>query len=97
MPFEELATSIQADLLEIKTNVRGINEKMMQMATKQDIADLREEFIVRFATHSELQSVKEELLEEIKKIKYAKEIDELRARMTRVEREHGIRCHNSAA
>jgi hypothetical protein len=91
MTLDRLAVSIQTDLLSLRNDM---NDGFARMATKQDLADLRDEMISRFATHSELQSaiggLRDEILEEIGKIKYAKEIDELRSRMNRVENELGI-------
>ena len=88
MTIDDLAQAIQGDFAALRKD----------MATKQDlalaVADLRSEMTTRFAGRSELRSeinsAKEELLEEIGKIKYAKEIDELRARVQLVERKLGI-------
>jgi hypothetical protein len=96
--IETLSCAIRDDFAEVRTDLAGLRENIddirAKMATKQDLADLRDEMIARFAIHGELQStigaMKEELLEEIGKIKYAKEIDELRTRMNRVEYELGI-------
>ncbi len=92
--FEEFAAALQKDLLALRDDMR---EGFSKMATKQDLADLRAEMFATFATHSELQSVEDRLLEEIGKIKYAKEIDELRFRMNRVEGELGIGTGGSLA
>lgn len=91
--LEDVAAAIQGDLLAIRRDMvtkQDIAELRDEMATKRDLAVLREEMISRFATHSELQAVEDRLLEEMGKIKYAKEIDELRARVKRVEQELGI-------
>jgi DNA gyrase/topoisomerase IV subunit A len=96
--IETLSCAIRNDFAEVRADLAGLRENIddirAKMATKQDIADLRDEMIARFATHSEFQSaigtMKDELLEEIGKIKYAKEIDDLRSRMNRVEHELGI-------
>lgn len=69
---------------------QDIAELREEMATKHDLAALRDEMISRFATHSELQAIEDRLLEEMAKIKYAKEIDELRTRVNRVEQQLGI-------
>ena len=112
MTIDELAIAIQAEFLDIRSQfaeirgqIRELREEIAGikavMATKQDLADLREEMIARFATHSELQSavdgLRDELTEEIRKISYAKEIDELRGRMGRVEYELGIGPGSAAA
>ncbi len=95
MTIDELAVSIQADLLALRHDMNeGFAEIHAVMVTKQDLADFRSEMNERFVTHTEFQSgldkLKEELLAEIDKIKYAKEIDELRTRMGRVEYELGM-------
>jgi hypothetical protein len=110
MTIDDLALAIQGDFHELKKDIADIRGTMATkqdlkeiravMATKQDLADLREEMSTRFATRSELQSsvlsARDEIMEEIGKIKYAKEIDELRDRVQRVERELGIRHGHSA-
>jgi len=90
---DKVAISIQKDLLGLDAKISALSDKVddMRIATKKDIADLREEMNVKFATHSELQSVEDRILEEIGKIKYAKEIDELRGRVNIIEREIGIK------
>lgn len=93
---KDMATKSELALL--RGEIAGMRETMdgmrETMATKKDLADLREEISTRFATRSELQSAvsaaKNEILEEIGKIKYAKEIDELRVRVQRVEQKLGI-------
>ncbi len=100
MTTEDLILALHKDVLAIretmatKSDLAALRE---QMATKQDLADLRDEMNARFATHSELQPVKEEILEELRKIKYAKEIDELRVRVQRLERQVGIAPARRAA
>jgi hypothetical protein len=93
LTLEDLAAAIQGDFLAIRRDMatkQDIAELREAMATKHDIAALRDEMISRFATHSELQAVEDRLLEEMAKIKYAKEIDELRTRVNRVEQQLGI-------
>ena len=105
MTIDELAVALQTEFLEIRNQFADVRSQIGEiraeiagikavMATKQDLADLREEMIARFATHSELQSaidgLRDELMEEIRKIGYAKEIDELRGRVGCVEYELGI-------
>jgi hypothetical protein len=105
MTIENLAVAIESDFAQLRNVMSGLRDGMgvvrSTMATKQDLADLRDEIGERFATHSGLQSVvskaKEELMEEIGKIKYAKEIDELRARVQRVEHDLGIKSRRGAA
>jgi hypothetical protein len=97
MTIEDLAGSIQRDFVAIREDLRGVRREVSDMrdetATRQEIADLREEVTSRFATRSEIQSVvasaKDEIIEEIGKIKYAKEIDELRDRVENLERQLG--------
>lgn len=103
--FSDFATAIQQDLLSLHTELGVTRTEMAamrsemttmrsEMATKQDLADLREEIISRFVTRSELQSsidmLRDEILEEIDKVRYAKEIDALRTRTTRIERKLGM-------
>ena len=92
--LESLSRAIRDDFAEVRASFADVRSGMAAMATKQDLADLRDEMIARFATHSELQSgldkLRDELLEEIGKIKYAKEIDELRFRVDCVENKLGI-------
>jgi flagellar biosynthesis component FlhA len=93
LTLEDLVASIQGDLLAIRRDMatkQDIGDLREEVATKHDLAALRDEMISRFATHSELQAIEDRLLEEMVKIKYAKEIDELRARVKRVEQELGI-------
>lgn len=109
--MEDLAEAIQREFLAVRKDMAsgfaGVRAEMAteftavrsEMATKTDLAELREEMTTRFATRSEVQSAvssaKEELLEEIGKIKYAKEIDELRDRVRRVEQKLGMQ-HRAA-
>ncbi len=92
--IEKLAVSIQTDLLglgaKISTLINKVDDIETRMATKQDLADLCEEMNAKFATHSELQAVEDRILEEIGKIKYAKEIDALRTRVNLIEQKIGI-------
>jgi len=105
MTLEDLALAIESDFARLRNDMSDMRAEMgtirSTMATKQDLANLRDEIGERFATHSGLQSVvskaKEELLEEIGKIEYAKEIDELRARVQRMEHELGIEPKRHAA
>jgi hypothetical protein len=93
LTLEDLAAAIQGDFLAISRDMatkQDIAELREEMATKHDLAALRDEMISRFATHSELQAIEDRLLEEMAKIKYAKEIDELRTRVNRVEQQLGI-------
>ena len=89
MTIDDLAISIQTDLLTLRMTIEeGF------LASKKEITDLREEMNAKFATHSELQSgldrLRDEILEEIGKIKYAKEIDALRIRVKTIEQHIGI-------
>ena len=99
MTIDELAISIQTEFLDIHHHFDDINSELGDIRaemrqgfreTKQEISDLRDDMNLNFATHSELQAVEDRLLKEIGKIKYAKEIDDLRHRVGVIEDEIGL-------
>ena len=68
----------KADIGEIHAEIGGLRERM---ATKEDAADLGDRIF----------QAKEAIQEQIAGLKYAKEIDELRARVVRVEQKLGLK------
>jgi hypothetical protein len=110
MTLDDFAVLIQKDLARMATkdDIRAIRK---EMATKDDLQALRDEtrkeFAVireRMATKEDLAAVsdrisvaKEQLQEQISGLKYAKEIDELRARVNTLESKVGIRPNRRAA
>jgi len=88
---EEMATkkdlerfATKQDLVAIRGEITSIRENM---ATKEDLA----------AVSDRISVAKDELQEQISGLKYAKEIDELRARVNTLEHKVGIRPSRSAA
>ena len=110
MTLEDFAVAIQTDLARMATkdDIKTIRE---EMATKDDLQALRDETKKEFAlireqmaTKEDLSAVsdrisvaKDELQEQISGLKYAKEIDELRARVNTLEHKVGIRPTRRAA
>ena len=104
MTLDDFAVAIQKDLARMATkeDIKTIRE---EMATKDDLQALRDETRKEFAvireqmaTKEDLSAVsdrisvaKEQLQEQISGLKYAKEIDELRARVNVLEHKTGIR------
>ena len=84
MTLDRLAIAIQKDFAAIRAEV----------APKFDVL---EDQIHQCATHGDLADLRQELLEEIGKIKYAKEIDELRAPVVRVAEKLGLKESRRAA
>lgn len=90
MTLEDFAVLIQRDLT--------------RMATKEDLAAFRAEMATNHTVLDNkvsdlavrISDVKDELSEKIDGLKYAKEIDELRARVNIVEEKLGIKQHKSA-
>jgi hypothetical protein len=110
MTLDDFAVLIQTDLQATRKEMRegfaAIREEMAtkkdleRFATKQDLDVIRE----RMATKEDLSAVsdrisvaKDELQEQIAGLKYAKEIDELRARVNTLEHKVGIRPSRHAA
>jgi hypothetical protein len=78
-----------------KEDVRMMRD---EMATKDDLRKIREEISdVRGDLGMRIASAKEELQEQIAGLRYAKEIDELRTRVQRVERKLGMERSPRAA
>ena len=73
--------AIKDDIVAMKGDIAVIQRTM---ATKEELNNLREDMATRIST------VKEELSEQIAGLRYAKEIDELRNRVSRVEKKVGI-------
>lgn len=110
MTLDDFAVLIQKDLARMATkdDIRGIRE---EMATKDDLQTLRNETrkelaVIReqMATKEDLAAVsdrisvaKDEIQEQISGLKYAKEIDELRARVNVLESKLGIKSAHRAA
>jgi hypothetical protein len=79
--FEKFAGAIQEDLRSMKSEIGGIKATM---ATKEDVENARGDLGTR------ISGAKEQLQEQINGLHYAKEIDELRGRVTKVEEKVGI-------
>src|ERR1019366_7672785 len=110
MTLETLAVAIQQDFSAIredmatKDDIRKIRE---DMATKEDIREIRGEMgkmREEMATKEDLAAVsdrisiaKEEILEQIAGLRYAKEIDALAERVKFVEQKLGIKHSRRAA
>jgi hypothetical protein len=106
--LDDFAVLIQKDLARMATK-----EDLKGLATKQELAEIREEMATKkdlqlmreeMATKEDLAAVsdrisvaKDELQEQISGLKYAKEIDELRARVNTLEHKVGIRPSHRAA
>jgi len=106
MTLEDFATLLQTDLARMATkeDLKAIREEMAtkkdleQFATKKDLADVREEMAISFSTLGDrIVNAKDELQEQIAGLNYAKEIDELRARVQMLEQKVGIRPTRRAA
>ena len=112
MTLEDFAIAIQKDYLSLRKDVAaGFAQVRSEMATKDDLQALRDETRKEFAaireqmaTKEDLAAVsdrisiaKEQLQEQISGLKYAKEIDELRARVITLESKVGIRPTRRAA
>jgi hypothetical protein len=93
MTLEDLGTAIQRDLARIATK-----DDLKDLATKEDLRKLREQMETLDGDLAvRLSNVKDELQEQIAGLKYAKEIDDLRARVVRVEGKLGIKHSQRAA
>lgn len=93
MTLEDVAGAIQRDFLAIrkdmatKEDLRLLRQEAKEDArlVREDMGNLRDDLAIRITT------VKEDLSEQIAGLKYAKEIDELRARVVRVEQKLGLK------
>ena len=104
--FSDFANAIQQDLLGLHVEI-GVMRTEMQLCVPRWrpseilLICVRRKNLVRFVTHSELQSsvdmLRDEILEETSKVRYAKEIDALRSRTNRIEGKLGIRQNQSAS
>ena len=108
MTLDDFAVLIQKDLARMATK-----EDLKGLATKQELAEIREEMATKrglqnireeMATKDDVAAVsdrisvaKDELQEQISGLKYAKEIDELRARVNVLESKLGIKSTHRAA
>jgi hypothetical protein len=106
MTLEDFAAAIQTDLARMATkdDLKGLATKQElaeirdEIATKKDIQAVREEMAISFSTLGDrIVNAKDELQEQIAGLKYAKEIDELRARVHMLEQKVGIRPTRRAA
>jgi ubiquinone biosynthesis protein UbiJ len=106
--IDRLAELMQREFMDLRgdiTRIRGdITDIRSTMATKDDLRKLREEM----ATKQELEDLRGDLgirissaedclSDQIAGLRYAKEIDELRERVNRVERKLGISDRHRAA
>lgn len=112
MTLEDFAVAIQKDYRSLRKDVAaGFAQVRAEMATKDDLqalrAETRKEFVAireQMATKEDLAAVsdrisvaKEQLQEQISGLRYAREIDELRARVNVVESKLGIKSSHRAA
>ena len=106
MTLEDFAAALQTDLARMATkdDLKGLATKQdlaairEEMATKKDLAAIREEMAISFSTLGDrIVNAKDELQDQIAGLKYAKEIDELRARVNMLEQKVGIRPTRPAA
>lgn len=97
--LNDIAKAIQKDIAGLRQDMAtkrdlerfATKDDIKQFVTKEDIKNFAtKDDLKGFATHTDLISIKEELLEEIGKIKYAREIDELRSRVRKLEQHLGI-------
>lgn len=78
-------SGMKGEIAGVKAEVAGIKTTMaMTMATKEDLENLKGDLGTR------ISEAKEQLQEQINGLHYAKEIDELRGRVTKVEEKVGI-------
>lgn len=112
MTLDDFAVLIQRDLARMATK-DDIKAIRADMATKQELAEIREEMATKkdlrnireeMATKEDLAAVsdrisvaKDELQEQIAGLRYAKEIDDLRARVNTLEHKLGIHPTRRAA
>lgn len=88
---EEIATKTELEQFATKKDLE-------QFATQKDLEAVREEMAISFSTLGDrIVNAKDELQEQIAGLKYAKEIDELRARVQMLEQKVGIRPTRRAA
>jgi hypothetical protein len=99
-----MATKNDLKHLATKDEVAAIREEMAgmreEMATKNDLHAIHEEMPTKedlAAVSDRISVARDELQEQIAGLKYAKEIDELRARVNVVEQKIGIRTSRRAA
>jgi len=106
MTLEDLATAIHRDLARMATKEdlarMATKEEVAairaEMATKDDLSKLREDMLFKFGTlEVRIGNAKDELQEQISGLKYAKEIDELRARVVTLEEKVGVKPSRRAA
>lgn len=99
-----MATKEDLERFATKEEIRGLRREISglreEMASKEDIRKLREEM----ATKEDLDNVrdriavaKDQIQEQIAGLRYAKEIDEIRARVNVVEQKLGIKHTHRAA
>jgi hypothetical protein len=103
MTIEGLAAAIQGDFLAIRRDMatkEDIRAIRAEMATKEDIRKIREEMATKedlAAVSDRISVAKDELQEQIAGLRYAKEIDQLRARVNLLEQKLCIGQHRRAA
>jgi hypothetical protein len=96
--IQEDLKSIRAEMVEMRQDITGIKEEVggmrEEMPTKADIREIRRDMATKkdledFPTYADVRNIvaeaKEELLKEMDKFKYAAEIDDLNARVTKLE------------
>jgi hypothetical protein len=101
MTLDDFAVLIQKDLQATRREMReGFVAVREEMATKKDLQLMREEMATKedlAAVSDRISVAKDELQEQIAGLKYAKEIDELRARVNTLEHKVGLRPSRHAA
>jgi len=106
MTLDKFAALIQKDLARMATkdDLKGLATKedlqVLRTETRKELAAIREQMATKedlAALSDRISLAKDELQEQISGLKYAKEIDELRARVNTLEHKVGIRPSNRAA
>lgn len=93
MTLEDLSAAIQQDFARMATK-----DDLKNLATKEDIRKVREEMdTLGGDLATKISNAKDELQEQIAGLRYAKEVDELRTRVQRVERKLGMERSSRAA
>jgi hypothetical protein len=97
MTLEDLGAAIQRDFTRMATK-DDIAALRRDMATKDDLRKIQEDLADGLGdVRTRIAVAKEELQEQIAGLRYAKEIDELRTRVQRVERKLGMERSPHAA
>jgi Zn-finger domain-containing protein len=93
MTLEDLAAAIQQDFSRMATK-DDVAQLRREMATKEELGKLREELADGLG---DVRTKISDVQEQIAGLRYAKEIDELRARVVRIEEKLDIKPGRRAA